>query len=368
FAIDYAAMKWPDASAGHRRSIAESLTTATTALISGRRGRPADAELRAALTVAFSRNLDADDRTARVLDWLARNTRPVADLAQPDVVRAVLAALGTKLDGGRAAPDTLRRKRMTLTNALAYAVERELLTGNPLADLRVAQKARGVREVDRRSVVNPVQARTLLNAVRTIRHDGPRLVAFFGLLYHAALRPEEAAALGREHLAIPADGWGELHLTAAVPDVGGEWTDSGRRGERRGLKHRGAGEGRIVPCTPELTALLHEHLRCFGTGPDGRLFRGSRNGGRVSSTLYGRIWAKARAATFTPEVAASPLARRPYDLRHAAVSTWLNAGIEAPRVAEWAGHSVAVLLRTYAKCLDGGERQARERLARALAG
>jgi len=48
------------------------------------------------------------------------------------------------------------------------------------------------------------------------------------------------------------------------------------------------------------------------------------------------------------------------------VSTWLNAGIEAPRVAEWAGHSVAVLLRVYAKCLDGGEQQARKRLAGAL--
>jgi len=48
------------------------------------------------------------------------------------------------------------------------------------------------------------------------------LVAFFGLLYHVALRPEEAAAICREHLAIPAEGWGELHLTSAVPDIGGE--------------------------------------------------------------------------------------------------------------------------------------------------
>lgn len=44
-----------------------------------------------------------------------------------------------------------------------------------------------------------------------------------------------------------------------------------------------------------------------------------------------------------------PPAGRPHDLRHAAVSTWLN-GVEATRVAEWAGHSVHVLLRVYAKC------------------
>jgi integrase len=41
----------------------------------------------------------------------------------------------------------------------------------------------------------------------------------------------------------------------------------------------------------------------------------------------------------TPAEAASPLAARPYDLRHAAVSTWLNAGVPSTQVAQWAGHS-----------------------------
>ena len=62
------------------------------------------------------------------------------------------------------------------------------------------------------------------------------------------------------------------------------------------------------------------------------------------------------------------LGGRPYDLRHAAVSTWLNAGVEATRVAEWAGHSVAVLLRVYAKCLDGGEQAARAKVQQAMNG
>jgi hypothetical protein len=44
------------------------------------------------------------------------------------------------------------------------------------------------------------------------------------------------------------------------------------------------------------------------------------------------VWAAARAAALRPEEAASPLARRPYDLRHAAVSTWLNGGVPAPQV------------------------------------
>jgi hypothetical protein len=35
-------------------------------------------------------------------------------------------------------------------------------------------------------------------------------------------------------------------------------------------------------------------------------------------------------------------------------------------VAEWAGHSVEVLLRIYAKCLDGGDALVRRRVQTAL--
>jgi integrase len=57
---------------------------------------------------------------------------------------------------------------------------------------------------------------------------------------------------------------------------------------------------------------------------------------------------------------------RPYDLRHAAVSLWLNSGVPATQVAEWAGHSVHVLLKVYAKCLYGQDHAAKERISRAL--
>ena len=71
-------------------------------------------------------------------------------------------------------------------------------------------------------------------------------------------------------------------------------------------------------------------------------------------------------AALTAEEVASPLARRPYDLRHAAVSTWLNGGVPAPQVAAWAGHSVDVLLRVYAKCIAGQDDAVRRRVEEAL--
>ncbi|WP_201931806.1 site-specific integrase [Nocardioides donggukensis] len=60
------------------------------------------------------------------------------------------------------------------------------------------------------------------------------------------------------------------------------------------------------------------------------------------------------------------LARRPYDLRHACLSTWLNAGVPPARVAEWAGHGVDVLLRIYADCVEGDDQIALSRIGEAL--
>ena len=62
----------------------------------------------------------------------------------------------------------------------------------------------------------------------------------------------------------------------------------------------------------------------------------------------------------------SPLGRRPYDLRHAAVSLWLNSGVPATEVARRAGHGVAVLLKIYAHRIDGQATAANQRIAEAL--
>ncbi|SCE73261.1 hypothetical protein GA0070558_104158 [Micromonospora haikouensis] len=49
------------------------------------------------------------------------------------------------------------------------------------------------------------------------------------------------------------------------------------------------------------------------------------------------------------------------------MSLWLNAGVPATQVAEWAGHSVHVLMRVYAKCVYGQEDAAFRRIEAALA-
>jgi len=133
----------------------------------------------------------------------------------------------------------------------------------------------------------------------------------------------------------------------------------------RGLKHRAQHETQSIPIPPVLVQILGAHLKRYGTSPDGRIFRTAR-GGIIQDSAYSADWAAARAAALTPAQHASPLARRPYDLRHAAVSLWLNSGVPATEVARRAGHSVAVLLKIYAHCIDGQADAANKRIADAL--
>jgi integrase len=306
------------------------------------------------------------------LRWLSRNTRPLNDLLEPGVAREVLEVATSRLDGKRAAPDTVRKHRMLLSNAMEYAIELGLLDTNPIKAVkwRPVSTTTTIREVDRRSVVNHQQARALLEAVRVQQPSGPRLVAFFALMYYSALRPEEAVAVLRDDVRLPEpdspDAWGELHLTGASPYAGSRWTDDGSQRETRALKHRLEGEHRPVPIPPPLVAIIRRHLTDFPDGPNGHLFYGV-NTDVLPSKTYMNAWRAARASALTPDQQKTPLARRPYDLRHAAVSTWLNAGVPAPQVAEWAGHSVEVLLRIYAKCVEGQEAMAKRRIAAVLA-
>lgn len=245
--------------------------------------------------------------------------------------------------------------------ALGYAAEAGLLAANPLD--RVAWRAPGADPtVSPQVVASPAQVHAILAEVSVIR---PELAAFFGCLYYAALRPEEAVALRDGDCALPPRGWGTLVLARACPRTGSAWTSTGSPHEPRGLKHRSDGAVRAVPIPPVLVTLLRRHLRRHGTTRDGRLFRGAR-GGMLSESLYGRTWHTARAAALGPDLAAGLLARRPYDLRHAALSLWLTSTGSPAEVAARAGNSPRVLYATYVHCIHGHHQIASQQIERAL--
>ena len=142
------------------------------------------------------------------------------------------------------------------------------------------------------------------------------------------------------------------------------FTDDARE---RGLKHRAKTDTRRVPIPPDLLTIVGEHPAEFGTAPDGRLFR-TRGNRSIPASSYGDTLAAARTLGLTPAQVLSPLADRPYALRHAPVSLWLNAGVPVTELAERTGRGVDVLPRVYAKCIDGDQQRSNRRIDAALRG
>lgn len=377
-ACAYALMKWPKAAAKHRVGIAEALTNITPVLTTTQKGAPDRKALRLALrNWAFQMVRDDEGEwaprkdvqeppaeVAMALDWVAKNSLKVKDLAVSDKLRPALKAISLKLNGKPAADNTIARKRTVLSNALRYAVERDLVTVNPLT--RIDWDAPETDdEVDFRHVPDPKMVRELLEAVRAQGPRGAHLYAFFGCMYYVANRPSEVADVKKSDFRLPTEGWGEVILAGSRPEVGSGWTDDGKSYEERGLKRRARRATRSIPIPPVLVEMIRHHIATQGVAPDGRLFRAVR-GGRVRSTEYTEIWQEARRKVLSEEEVKTPLADVPYSLRHAGISLWIKAGVDPVEVARRAGHSIAVLWRFYAKILRGQQHKANELIDTAL--
>jgi integrase len=369
-AAEFAASAWPSAAAKTRVSIIETLIRVVPVVVRDPAGRPEPDVLRYVLRKKLNQGEHAgelDDDEAKAISWLARASRPVSALEDPSVVADVLDALAVNLNGKPAAPEYFSRRRRVLHRALGYAVRKKRLSRNPLSKGNLPEGWTPPQApddtLDPRAVGSPALVAAMLKACDTIgKRQGPRFRAFYGCMFYALMRPSEAAALTRQGCHLPGSGWGYLIFADSSPAPGKAYTDDGQVHEHHGLKGRTRGRPgprarrpvRKVPIPPELAGLLRAHIETFGTAPDGRLFRSER-GNPLQPSTWWQVWQKVRAASLTPEQLASPLMKRPYDLRHSGVTWRLNSGVPATEVVAWAGHSVEVLTRVYARCVVGLE-------------
>jgi integrase len=371
---EFVAAVWKNAAAKSRVSMLETLSVVLPVLTRELPGRPDPDVLRHALRKALNQNEHArtpDSDEQRALAWLSRSTLPISALSDGAVVCDMLDTLTQCLDGTAAAPDYFARRRRVMHRVLSYAVRKKRLDKNPLSKGNLPEgwspPEKPQEEVDPRCVGSPELVATMLVYASYVgRRQGPRFVAFFGCMFYAMMRPAEVISLTKDGCHLPDSGWGRLIFSDSSPAAGREFTDDGRVHEERGLKGRDRQASararparsrratRSVPIPPELVTLLREHINQFGTGPNGRLFR-SEGGTPVQPSTYWRLWRKVRELALTPEQLATPLLRRPYDLRHSGVTWRLNSRVPATEIAAWAGHSVEVLTRVYARCVAGLE-------------
>lgn len=371
FALQFVDQLWGRTSANNRRNVAKALTPVTVALLRSKPTMFDDVDVRRALReYAFNtgQRAEAPPEIAVILRWVERNSLTMAAWEDESIVEALLRAAGTKLDGTPAAASSVRRNKRVLNVLIEHAIKRKVLRENLLPKGKGAAAAKTSSAVDKRSLLNRGQAAELLAWIYARPRGGRRLHAFFATMYYAGARPEEVVALKVADVRLPAadagDQWGELLIHTARPEVGKQWTDTGEVRERRGLKGRAADDMRTVPCRPALTRILRAHIERERLRAGDLLVQGE-SGGLLAGSVIRRAWRRARKEVLEPHAFESPLARRVYDLRHTCLTNWLNAGVPAADVAEWAGNSVPVLLATYARCINGQLDDLKQRIERA---
>lgn len=160
-----------------------------------------------------------------------------------------------------------------------------------------------------------------------VAHSPPALAAFLTMLIYTAARPGELAR-------------------ATVADFDAkQGTLTLRTGKGRDAKVK----ARHVPLTPPVLKILKPAAK--GRPSAAPLLVDPQGGPwhRVALSRGIRAAVQAARATKIPKAAKPPLSVVAYNIRHAVISEWLSAGIDAFTVAQICGTSVAMIERYYGK-------------------
>ncbi len=343
---EWLGLKWPGWSGNSRRSSVESLVALTPHMV-----RPGAAPVPAELghwlrQVGFAHGVKRDDGSAS-FKWLQRNSVLLAEL-RPSTIEDALTAATTKRDGGAMATEVIRRRRNTLNAALKMAVRRGHLAANPMEKIEWKVPDRTIA-IDITTVPSFRDIKAIVDFTLSSPGASARYGALFACVGFAGVRPSEAMGLRLDDLTMPATGWGEAILRGATTAPGARFSDGPGAHEDKELKQRAIGDVRVVPLPPPLVSYLREHLSRFP--PAGNRVFTTSTGNPMSSTSYSAAWKRARSDRWPS--ASSTFARATlYDLRHSAATLMLRSGIVPAEVARRLGHSVDVLMRTYAGVLD----------------
>ncbi|MYS76932.1 tyrosine-type recombinase/integrase [Streptomyces sp. SID5926] len=143
---------------------------------------------------------------------------------------------------------------------------------------------------------------------------------FLASIAGTALSPGEAASVRVQDVTLPDGEFGEVLVRA--------------------------GEGRKVPVSPDVAGVLRRWIDEAGLEAEDLLFPAER-GGPLASSEYKRAWRRARQAVLSPDEVQAGLGEQVSSLRDSCLDRWLEAGVPAWGVAEWAGVSASWIALRY---------------------
>jgi integrase len=341
WAREWLAEQWPEWQPRTRSSAIEALARFVPLVRRSNAPHPPE-DLRTYLTRALSPDADVDPEH-RCEKWLRRWCLPLGELDR-ELMARVERQLVTSLKGQPLSASVASRYRKVAHACLRRAVDLGIIDVDPWPPApkgRSRRKAaRQRRAVDVRVLPNPVTMAATIEAIRTYQRGSRTYQLMTAVAYYAGLRPSEVVMLRPRALHLPGSGWGRIDVMEADID----WDESGepKSGERS------------VPIPPRLVAMLRTWIDEFRPDKDDLIFR-TRNDRRPTPSNWSRALKRALST-----VGHRPL--RVYDCRHAAATTWLQAGVPLGEVARRLGHSVETLVSTYVGALQGDEQVANERI------
>lgn len=357
-ALDFVDRKWEVAwEPKSRQAAVRALTRACTRLVDEDPPDPPSGDLAAYLAAV----LCPARRRPEVLDpgaaeggaWLTAHSLPMGQVRPQQLEILVASYRANQRDPSKQVSQATERRFVAdLRQFWADAAARHHFA-DPWPAVQTTDRAtaspggRAVPAVDQDLVLSPVEVVVLAVACGACGSWGPEVVAFVLVMGICGLRPNEAVGLTVGDLDLPPEGPGWVRTARTRRPVADRWLGPDEDAEWGPLRDRDVTEPRRAPVPAWLVPVLRTHLDLFRPGTSGRdLVFAHRERPYDLSVFDREVWRPARANVFPKEPglgADDPLQPersrlRRHDLRHAACSLWLQAGVDVTVCQAWSGH------------------------------
>ncbi|MEO9322259.1 hypothetical protein ABFT23_02130 [Nocardioides sp. C4-1] len=337
---------------GHRGNMRLAMTLLTYQAGDPRVGVHAGAEVGASILLS---DLLPDDLRRAVVERRSSNLRTRAvNLRRIDASFEAAGPGGPReveVNPERASVATVRAFFVTMQMIVRAAMRSGHTHGDPLAGVNALAPAPRAASMVSRVVPSIDEVMDLADAIadlgprRGAHRSGDRLRSLIMVAGTLGARPGELVAHRPEWIT-----WSDpTTLRFEQTEASFYDRETGQGGSRtRPLKHRETGEFRQVPAIDAVRDALSTHIERGYTG-HGRTWtspsgRGRLNWGNLTETYWRPACERVFGGTEKRELVTMP----PKTLRKAAITFWLDAGINPFLAAEWAGHSEDVAKRYYA--------------------
>ena len=349
FVAEYVRRRWTSWEPSTRRNFQRDLARAVLHLVDpdapaldGGQRVEADDYLRhvALMVPAPAATAEADTRWEK---WFTRWSLPLADVTDGRLQDFLEAVRTTRVDGSSRvlAPTTVAAARTPVRAAFRSAHKRRLIDWNPWDGVEW-EVPTGEDDLRAELVMDPRQVLDISAACGAV---DPRYECFVLVQGACGLRLGEPREVRRRDV--------DLKSTPATVTVRGQYSELPERffaeGEtrQRALKGHGRRTTRKIPIPAPLVPRFAAHMEQFvERKPDALVFT-TPTGRRIHTSNFHRsVWKTARQKVFEDGNRLREVRR--HDLRHSAITAWLNSGVLLKTAQKWSGHRTAsVLLNTY---------------------